>query len=229
MTVSPAQYRFTKRPRPIIGHASRTASHCKSAAALILFTLLLGACAARKPLGQPDSTSPQPPADRPGVAEPRQPVLRYDPMADVPGDQPLPVVQQGPIERIDCMSGKESVHARIAVEARGGQVLSFAYYSKWKPRTCSLDFERDEDGTKWRLTADGATRVYTPEGRFLIRTQADAYLFEFERVQRQKFCGMSGEINGSMTVKRGSGKPQCSVAGILDANDEYLDELYGLK
>ncbi|MNC91341.1 hypothetical protein D3C83_75830 [compost metagenome] len=71
--------------------------------------------------------------------------------------------------------------------------------------------------------------MYTPEGRFLIRTRADAYLFEFERVQRQKFCGMSGEINGTMTVKRGLGKPQCSVAGILDANDEYLDELYGLK
>ena len=229
MTMSRSQYRYAKRCLPIIEHEFRISSRFNSAAALVLIALLVGACAARKPLGQPDSTSPQPSADRPAVAEPRPSVLRYDPMADVPGDQPLPVVQQGPIERIDCMSGKESVHARIAVEARGGQVLSFAYYSKWKPRTCSLDFERDEDGTKWRLTPDGATRVYTPEGRFLIRTRADAYLFEFERVQRQKFCGMSGEINGTMTVKRGVGKPQCSVAGILDANDEYLDELYGLK
>jgi hypothetical protein len=191
--------------------------------------LLLGACAGRKPLPQPDTTYGQPPADRPQFIEPPARAPQYDPMADVPGDMPLPAVQQGAVEHIDCMSGKEALHARIAVEARGGQVLSFAYYSKWKPRTCSLDFERDEDGTKWRLTPDGATRVYTPEGRFLIRTRADAYLFEFERVQRQKFCGMPGEINGTMTVKRGSGKPQCSVVGILDANDEYLDELYGLK
>jgi hypothetical protein len=54
-------------------------------------------------------------------------------------------------------------------------------------------------------------------------------VFEFEQVQRQKFCGMSGEINGSMTVKRGAGTPECSVVGIMDANDEYLEDLHKLK
>lgn len=154
---------------------------------------------------------------------------KIDPMADVPGDKPLPVVRQGAVERIDCMSGEEDLHARIAFEAQSGQVLSFAYYSKWKPRTCSLDFARDTDGAKWRLTPDGATRVYTPHGRFLIHTRADAYVFEFEQVQRAKFCGMSGEINGTITVKRGSGKPECSVMGVMDANDEYLETLYKWK
>ena len=150
-------------------------------------------------------------------------------MAEVPGDRPLPALQKGPLERIDCMSGKDALHARIAFEAQGGQVRNFAYYSKWKPRTCSIDFERNGNGTKWRLTPDGATRVYTPQGRFLIRTRADAYVFEFERVQREKFCGMPGEINGTMTVKRGAGKPQCSAVGILDTNDPDLDELYSAR
>ncbi len=105
----------------------------------------------------------------------------------------------------------------------------FAYYSKWKPRTCSLDFERDAAGTKWRLTPDGATRVHTPQGRFLIHTLPDVYIFEFEQVQRQKFCGMYGEINGFVTIKRGAGTPECSAVGIMDANDEYLEYLHRLK
>ena len=40
---------------------------------------------------------------------------------------------------------------------------------------------------------------------------------------------MPGEINGTMTIKRGAGKPDCSVAGIMDANDSYLDALYKKK
>ena len=151
---------------------------------------------------------------------------KIDPMADIPGEKPLPAVHQGAIERIDCMSGKPDLHARIAFEAQGGQVLGFAYYSRWRPRTCSLEVNRNAAGTKWRMTPDGAVRVHTPEGRFLIRTRADAYVFEFENVQRQKFCGMPGEINGTMTVKRGSDKPECSVAGIMDMNDRYLDNLF---
>ena len=149
-------------------------------------------------------------------------------MADVPGDKPLAVALQGAVERIDCMNGNDDLHARIAIEARGGQVMNFAYYSKWKPRTCALDFARNSPGTKWRLTPDGAIRVHTPDGRFLIRTRKDAYVFEFEQVQRRLFCGMPGEINGTMTVKRG-GKPECSVVGIMDTNDPYLDRLYRTK
>jgi hypothetical protein len=48
-------------------------------------------------------------------------------------------------------------------------------------------------------------------------------------VQRQKFCGMPGEINGFMTIKRGAGTPECSVVGVMDANDPYLDGLHKLK
>jgi len=149
-------------------------------------------------------------------------------MADVRGDKPLPALQ-GATERIDCMSGVDDLHARMALEARGGRVAYFAYYSKWKPRTCALDFARTTPGTKWRLTPDGATRVHTPQGRFLIRTLPNAYVFEFEQVERSRYCGMPGDINGTMIIKRGAGKPECSVAGIMDANDTFLDALYKVK
>jgi len=54
-------------------------------------------------------------------------------------------------------------------------------------------------------------------------------VFEFEQVQRTKYCGMPGSINGSMTIKRGAGRPECSFAGIMDANDEYLENLRQAK
>jgi len=212
----------------------------KSLSTLAL-AILAGACVPLKPVMQPDhpqpqadqpqieqpAVQPQPEVDQPAVVEP-PPVPKIDPMADVPGDKPLPVLR-GATERVDCMVGEKDSHARIAFQARGGQVTYFAYYSKWKSRTCSLDFARNASGTKWRLTPDGATRVHTPQGRFLIRTRGDAYVFEFEQVQREKFCGMPGEINGAMTIKRGAGTPQCSVVGIMEANDEYLDSLYKFK
>lgn len=190
----------------------------------LLLTVLSG-CAARNAAVQTDPSQPLPQADQPYA---QAPPVRIDPMADVPGDKPLPALQ-GALERIDCMSGVEDQHARMALEARGGRVAGFAYYSKWKPRTCAFDFSRTTTGTKWRLTPDGATRVHTPQGRFLIRSSADAYVFEFEQVQRNKFCGMPGSINGSMTIKRGSGTPECSVVGIMDANDEYLENLRRAK
>ena len=201
-------------------------TYFKSTAALAVSTVLLGACTVLKSIEQ--ATQPQPRTDPPAVAEPL-PAPKADPMANAPGDKPLPAVQLGEIERIDCMSGKPDLHARIAFEAQGGQVLGFAYYSRWKPRTCSLEVNRNAAGTKWRMTPDGAVRVHTPEGRFLIRTSAEAYVFEFDKVRRQKFCGMPGEINGTMTVKRGAAKPECSVAGIMDTNDRYLDSLLKTK
>jgi hypothetical protein len=140
---------------------------------------------------------------------------------------PLPAIAKGEIERFDCTSGTPTWHARIAFEAQGGQVLGFAYYSIWKPRTCSIHFTRDTVGSKWIAASDGADHVHTAQGRFVIRTSADTYVFEFQDVQREKFCGMPGAINGTMTIKRDPARSQCSVVGIMDANDPYLEALYG--
>src|SRR5512147_250482 len=100
----------------------------KSISTLALPAILLSACAQHEPLMRlPDQRQPQ--VEQPAVTEP-PPEATIDPMADVPGDQPLPALQ-GATERIDCMTGREDLHARIAFEARGGQLAYFAYYSKW--------------------------------------------------------------------------------------------------
>lgn len=184
-------------------------------------TILLGACAQQAPVMRPPPPELVKKIELPPPASTEIEPEWVDRMADLKGDKPLPALT-GEIEQIDCKSGVEDLHARMAVEARGGQVVSFAYYSKWRPRTCSLEMKRDAPETKWRLTPDGATRVQTPDGMFLIRVEADAYVFEFLDVERRKFCGMDGETNGTMRIKRRSAIPQCSVAGLLDRDDEPM-------
>jgi len=187
-----------------------------------LLVLLLGACAVEQPLVM----RPPPPglvSDFPVYTPEEMQEETIDRMADVPGDRMLPVLA-GKIEQIDCKSGVEDLHARMALEARGGQIASFAYYSKRRPRTCSMDMQRDDLSIKWRLTPEGATRVQTPQGLFLIRTLPNAYEFEFLDVERQKFCGMEGSINGKMTIQRRITNPECSVAGLLDHEDEDIAE-----
>ena len=189
-----------------------------------LLALLLGACAHEKPLvmhPEPLVMRPPPPDLIVPVETPEEVQEGIDRMADVPGDRMLPALS-GRVEQIDCKSGVEDLHARMALEARGGQIASFAYYSKRRPRTCSMDMRRDDPHIKWRLTPDGATRVQTPQGLFLIRSSSDAYEFEFLEVERQKFCGMDGSINGKMIIQRKTTNPECSVAGLLDREDEAI-------
>jgi hypothetical protein len=148
-------------------------------------------------------------------------------LPDALGATTLPADLAGEVERFDCTSGTPNRHARMAFEAQGGRVLGFAYYSIWKPRTCSIHFTRDSSGSKWLAAPDGTNHVHTQHGRFVIRTSADAYVFEFQNVQRGKFCGMPGEINGTMMIKRDPAKLHCSVVGIMDTNDPYLERMYG--
>ena len=130
---------------------------------------------------------------------------------------------RGPIERYDCRIGTEDQHARIAVLAQGGEVQSVAYYSKWKPRTCSVHLQRGDAYSKWSDAGD-ATKVTTEYGDFLIQRSRTDYQLFFREVDRMHYCGMMGKLNGSMTVTRGS-KRLCTVTGIMDRQEiEALEE-----
>ena len=124
---------------------------------------------------------------------------------------------RGPIEKYDCKIGTEDQHARIAVLAQGGEVQSVAYYSKWKPRTCSVHLQRGDAYSKWHNAGD-ATTITTEHGDFLIQTSRGEYQMFFREVDRMHYCGMMGKLNGSMTVTRGP-KLECSVVGIMDRNE----------
>lgn len=119
------------------------------------------------------------------------------------------------IEKLVCKLGTEWNHARIAVELLNGKVQEFAYYSIWKPRTCSVSFQRADSYSKW-VDQGKVTTVTLVEdtGAFLIQHDPGKYHFIFRDVDRMRYCGADGKINGSVTVMRG--KSQCVLDGVMD-------------
>lgn len=122
---------------------------------------------------------------------------------------------RGKLEKLSCKLGTEDRQARIAVELIGGRLKSLAYYSKWKPRTCSVYIVRDDAYSKWEDTG-GVTVVTLNEekGAFLIDYSRTAVKFLFRDIDRERFCGMPGKITGSLTVTRG--RDQCELEGVMD-------------
>lgn len=157
----------------------------------------------------------------PAAAQPAKPA----PAAKAPKAQkakatPLPPKKnpplRGKLEKLSCKLGTEDRHARIAVELVGGRLKSLAYYSKWKPRTCSVHIVRDDAFSKWEDTGNTVTVVTLKEekGAFLVDYGPKSVKFLFRDIDRERFCGMSGKITGSLTVTRGS--DQCQLEGVMD-------------
>lgn len=131
---------------------------------------------------------------------------------------------RGRLEKLSCKLGTEDRQARIAVELIGGRLKSLAYYSKWKPRTCSVYIVRDDAWSKWEDTG-GVTVVTLNEekGAFLIDYDRRSVKFLFRDIDRERFCGMPGKITGSLTVTRG--RDQCELEGVMDEHVEAKAEI----
>jgi hypothetical protein len=119
------------------------------------------------------------------------------------------------VEKLACKLGTEDNHARIAVELHDGKVNRFAYYSKWKPRTCSMEVERDDAYSKWVDTGNNTVVTLTEDkGAFLIDNGKGRYHFIFRDIDRMRYCGMEGKVSGSLTIYRG--KSQCELDGVME-------------
>lgn len=122
------------------------------------------------------------------------------------------------IENLACFTGIPDRHARIGVQLVNGKVDYFAYYSKWKPRTCSVSAGRDGPYSRWDDTG-GTSRVtlIDNKGYFTIDRKGGTVRFVFHDIDRMRYCGMSGKINGSLTVVRG--KSKCVIEGVMDNHE----------
>jgi len=129
--------------------------------------------------------------------------------------QKAPAKLRGKTETLACRLGTEDRHARIAVVLIGGKTDSFAYYSKWKPRTCSIYLQRNRDSySKWADNGN-ITTVNLERGAFLIEhKKGGEYHFIFRDIDRERYCGMDGQINGSLTIRKG--KDQCELEGVME-------------
>ncbi len=138
-------------------------------------------------------------------------------------DQPNAPTQRGARrENLTCFTGNEDRHARIGVELVNDQVTYFAYYSKARPRTCSIEAGRRDRRSRWTDNGEHSTVTLVdqkskhPNGKLRIDHHGDAYRFAFFDVDRVRYCGMQGKINGSLTVTRG--KSSCGVQGVMDGH-----------
>jgi hypothetical protein len=121
---------------------------------------------------------------------------------------------RGKTDILTCRNGTEDRHARIAVVLVGGRADSFAYYSKWKPRTCSIYLQRNRDGySKWSDNGD-LTSIRLERGLFLVEHGKGEYRIVFRDIDRERYCGMDGTINGTLTIRKGS--ERCELTGIME-------------
>jgi hypothetical protein len=122
---------------------------------------------------------------------------------------------RGPTETLTCRNGTEDRHARIGVVLIGGKVDSFAYYSKWKPRTCSIYLQRSRDPYSRWSDQGKVTTVNLERGLFTIeQSKKGEYRFVFRDIDRERYCGMDGTINGTLTIRKGS--ESCEVVGVME-------------
>lgn len=124
----------------------------------------------------------------------------------------------GPVEELTCFAGVRDQHARIGVRLVGEKVDYFAFYSKRKPRTCSIDIGRNSPVGRWEDNGTSSKITLLENSGVLVvhRNGGGSYRFDFKDVDRMKYCGMEGEINGSLTVTRGQKK--CLVTGIMNGH-----------
>ena len=116
-------------------------------------------------------------------------------------------------ETLACRLGTEDRHARIAVVLVAGKMNEFAYYSKWKPRTCSIYLQRNDAHSKWK-DSGALTTVNLERGAFLIEHKPGRYHIIFRDIDRERYCGMDGTINGSLTILKGN--DACQLEGIME-------------
>ena len=132
--------------------------------------------------------------------------------------KPAAKAAKGPpakLEQLACKLGTEDNHARIAVELANGKVREFAYYSIWKPRTCSLHVVRGDAYSKWEeFKAVTTVTLAEEKGAVLIDHSPGKYKFLFRDIDRMRYCGAEGKVSGTLTIWRG--KAACELEGVLD-------------
>jgi len=118
------------------------------------------------------------------------------------------------MERFSCRTGPNDEQARLIVEVVKSRPMEFAYYSRLGTSVCSIHGRRGDAYTKWEDNGSGKTAVRLLEGTAQLEYKPGHFSIKFAEVDRMRYCGMEGELNGSVEVS--SKKSECALSGVFD-------------
>lgn len=118
------------------------------------------------------------------------------------------------LEKLSCRTGPNDEQARLIVEVVKGRPMEFAYYSRLGTSVCSIHGRRGDAYTKWEDEESGKTAVKLLTGNAQLEYKPGHLLIKFAEVDRMPYCGMFGELNGSVEVSKG--KTECALEKVFD-------------
>ena len=118
------------------------------------------------------------------------------------------------LEKLSCRTGPNDEQARLIVEVVKGRPMEFAYYSRLGTRVCSIHGRRGDAYTKWGDEDAGKTAVMLLTGSAQLEYKPGTMRIRFSEVDRMRYCGMDGELNGSIEVSKG--KSECALEKVFD-------------
>lgn len=118
------------------------------------------------------------------------------------------------LEKLSCRTGPNDEQARLIVEVVKGRPMEFAYYSRLGTRVCSIHGRRGDAYTKWGDEGTGKTAVRLLTGSAELEYKPGNMRIKFSEVDRMQYCGMDGELNGSIEVSKG--KSECALEKVFD-------------
>ncbi len=120
------------------------------------------------------------------------------------------------LERFSCRTGPNDHQARLIVEVVKGRVMEFAFYSRLGTGVCSIHGRRGDAYTKWEDDAAvaGKAAIKLLTGSAELEYKLGHVKLKFTDVDRMRYCGMDGELNGAVEVI--SKKPECGLVGVFD-------------
>jgi hypothetical protein len=118
------------------------------------------------------------------------------------------------LEKLSCRTGPNDEQARLIVEVVKGRPMEFAYYSRLGTRVCSIHGRRGDAYTKWGDEDAGNTSVRLLTGSAHLEYKPGNMRIKFSDVDRMQYCGMDGELNGSIEVSKD--KSECDLDGVFN-------------
>ncbi len=125
------------------------------------------------------------------------------------------------LERLTCRTGPRDEQVRLIAQVVKGRTMEFAYYSRLGTGVCSIHGRRGDAYTRWADT-EGKSTVKLLGGTAELEYTPGTLKIKFDDVDRMAYCGMHGELNGSVEVTKSKG--ECQFNGVFDLGSAAVVE-----